>query len=450
MGEASHEFKESRPPQSGRRTFGYALANTAVASLTVNFLWFAVMFWVYLETQSILVTGILSGAYMLLFAMCSMWFGSIVDRFRKISVMRVSAWCSLAAFSIATAMYYAVPEEALLDLKGPWLWLFALIVLAGSAMIIIRSLALSKLVTLLIPVERHANANGLIGTVQGFTMVVTSMLSGISIGQLGMGATLLIASGLTIPTLVHLYFLRIDEPVIVRDPHRRVIDFRGGMIATLAVPGLLGLVLFSAFFSLSSGLYSALLDPYGLTLFPVEAWGVLHGLTGTGFILGGALIAKFGLGGNPVRTMLLAVALFGIVGAVLALREWAWLFIGGIWILMLLMPAVEAAQQTVVQRLVPFEQQGRVFGLALTFQAAAAPIIAFLIAPMAEFWIVPYIDSPEGKDGWGGLLGEGDARGVAFIYFWAGILIAVTALAALGTRPYRRLVTSFAGADEAR
>ena len=50
------------------------------------------------------------------------------------------------------------------------------------------------------------------------------------------------------------------------------------------------------------------MDPYGLTLFSVEAWGTVFGVAATGFIVGGVLIARFGLGRNPIRTMLLVVA----------------------------------------------------------------------------------------------------------------------------------------------
>ena len=63
------------------RTFVQVLVNTAVANVTTSFLWFALTFWVYLETRSVLATGIIGGAYMLLVALFGMVFGSIVDRF---------------------------------------------------------------------------------------------------------------------------------------------------------------------------------------------------------------------------------------------------------------------------------------------------------------------------------------------------------------------------------
>ncbi len=449
MNAAPQASPASAPPPGGWRTFVHVLVNTGIAGLTTNFLWFAVVFWVYLETRSILATGILGGAYMILLALCSMWFGSLVDRYRKRRVMLASAWFSMAAFVIGTAIFFVVPAESLLALDRPWFWIFTVVLLAGCVVELLRGLALSTTVTLLVPPERHANANGLVGTVQGLSFIVTSVFSGISIGMLGMGATMIIAVVATALPIVHLLMLRIPEREIAHDPNRSAVDFRGGMIAILAVPGLLGLIMFTTFNNFASGVYMALLDPYGLTMFPVEIWGIVFGLAGTGFIVGGAVVAKWGLGANPVRTMLVLVAVLGVIGSVVAIREWAWLFIAGIWLFMLLMPAIEAAEQTVIQRVVPFEKQGRVFGLAMTFEAAAAPITSLLIAPIAEFWIVPYMRDGEGEQSWKWLLGEGESRGIALIFLWAGIVTTVIALLALLTPTYRRLSRSYADADPA-
>ncbi len=194
------------------------MLNTAVAGLTTNFIWFAVIFWIYLETRSILAVGVLSGTYMLLFAACSMWFGSLVDRYRKRRVMLVSAWCSLIAFFIGCVIFFSVPGETLLNLGGPWFWVFILVLLAGCVVELLRSLALSTTVTLLVPEPKHANANGLVGTVQGLSFIVTSVFSGISIGFLGMGMTMLIALVLTAVPIVHLHLLKIPEPEIAHDP----------------------------------------------------------------------------------------------------------------------------------------------------------------------------------------------------------------------------------------
>ncbi|MRG59137.1 MFS transporter [Agromyces sp. CFH 90414] len=432
------------------RTFLQVLVNTALANVTTSFLWFALTFWVYLETRSVLATGIIGGAYMLLIAFFAMLFGSIVDRHRKLQVMIFSSLVTLGSFIIAGVLYLLQPESALVDLGGPWFWAFSGIILFGSVVEHMRNIALSTTVTLLVPEERHANANGMVGTVQGIAFIVTSVFSGLAIGLLGMGWTLVIAIALTLVALVHLFFLKVPEeqPVPAEGERASNLDFRGSVRAVRAAPGLFALIIFSTFNNLIGGVYMALMDPYGLTLFPVEAWGVVLGVTATGFIIGGLVIAKFGLGANPIRTMLLVVIAMGALGALFTIREWWWLYALGIWAYMCLIPAVEASEQTVIQKVVPFRRQGRVFGLAAAVESAAAPVTAFLIAPIAEFWIIPYLDTDAGRQAWGWVLGEGEARGIALVFLFSGIAMIVLALLAFTTRSYRVLSAEYAGNEE--
>ena len=435
-------------PEGGMRTFLGLLVNTAVANITTSFLWFALTFWVYLETRSVLATGIIGGAYMLLLAVFGMIFGTIVDRHRKHRVMIFSAVATVIAFGAAGGLYLAFPESTLLDLGGPWFWLFTGIILAGAVVENLRNIALSTTVTLLVPTERHANANGLVGTVQGIAFLVTSIFSGLAIGLLGMGWSIAIALVFTVAALVHLLILRVPEDEPEAAPDAKFVDVRGAAAAIRAVPGLFALILFATFNNLIGGVYMALMDPYGLTLFPVEWWGAVLALSSTGFLIGGGIVAARGLGRNPIRTMLLLVALMGLLGAVFTVREWAWLYVVGIWAYMTLIPPVEAAEQTVIQKVVPFESQGRVFGAAATFEAGAAPITAFLIAPIAEFWIIPYMESDAGHDAWGWLLGEGQARGIALVFLFSGIFMIAFALLAFTTKSYRILSAEYADAPE--
>ncbi|MEU1971636.1 MFS transporter [Microbacterium sp. NPDC019599] len=432
------------------RVFVQVLVNTAVANITTSFLWFALTFWAYLETKSVLATGVIGGVYMLLIALFGMLFGTVVDRHRKHRVMVFSALFTMAAFLVAGALWVALGEPALIDLGRPWFWVFSAIILLGAVVENLRSIALSTTVTLLVPVDRHANANGLVGTVQGMAFMVTSIFSGLAIGFLGMGWTLFIALVLTAAALVHLLFIRIPEAEPAAGAEKMpLIDLRGSVRAVAAVSGLFALILFSTLNNLIGGVYMALMDPYGLTLFPVEWWGVILGITATGFIIGGALIAKFGLGRNPIRTMLLFVIVMGLLGSLFTIREWWWLYALGIWLYMCLIPVVEASEQTVIQKVVPYETQGRVFGFAQAFEASAAPVTAFVIAPLAQFWIIPYMNSDEGQQTWGWLLGEGEARGIALVFLVSGLVMVVLALLAFTTKAYRTLSAEYeAGAPD--
>jgi len=434
-----------RTPAERSRTFAGILVNTALANITTSYLWFALTFWLYLETRNVIATGVVGGAYMLLIALSSISFGTFVDRYRKLAVMRFAAGFTLVMFVLSGVMFLLTPAASLLDLGQPWFWVFTLIILIGAVVENLRNIALSTTVTILIEPERRANANGLVGMVQGLMFIVTSLLSGLSVGLLGMGWTIAVALVLTALAAAHLLTLRMPEEVraAATDAHGGF-DLRGSLAAVLAISGLFALIVFSTFNNFIGGVYMALMDPYGLEMFSVEMWGAVFAFGCTGFLVGGALIGKFGLGANPLRTLLIAVAAMGVLGAVFTLREWAWLYILGIWLYLVLVPFVEAAEQTVIQRVVPLERQGRVFGFAMAFESAAAPVTAFVIAPIAQFWIIPYARSAEGAAVLAPLLGEGTSRGIALVFLAAGIIMIAAALLAFLTPVYRRVSASYA------
>jgi MFS transporter, DHA3 family, multidrug efflux protein len=58
----------------------------------------------------------------------------------------------------------------------------------------------------------------------------------------------------------------------------------------------------------------------------------------------------------------------------------------GFMIYTVLIPVVEAAEQTVLQKVVPFAEQGRVFGFAQSLETVASPVSTFLIGPLAQSW----------------------------------------------------------------
>lgn len=435
--------------RAGMRTFIGVLVNTAVANVTTSFLWFALTFWAYLETESVLATGIIGGAYMLLLAVFAIPFGALVDRHRKHRVMAVSTAVTFVAFTVAGSMFLVFPADTMSDMGAPWFWIFSGVVLFGAVIENLRNIAMSTTVTLLVPTEKHANANGLVGTVQGIAFAVTSVFSGLAIAVVGMGGTVLIAIIFTLLSLAHLAILRIPEAKPQQaDGSAHRVDLRASVATIRSIPGLFPLLFFATFNNLIGGVYMALMDPYGLILFPVEWWGAVLAFSATGFMIGGAVIAMKGLGRNPIRTMLVGVVIMGALGALFTVREWAWLYVLGMWLYMMLIPAIEAAEQTVIQKVVPFERQGRVFGFAQAIESAAAPVTSFLIAPIAQFWVIPFMDSADGQRALGWLLGEGEARGIALIFIIAGLVMVIAALAAFSTRSYRQLSESYAGQTE--
>lgn len=428
------------------KKFYNVLINTLIANVTTSFLWFALTFWAYLETKSVLATAIIGGAYMLLVAIFSMVFGTIVDHNKKKRVMLLSSLITLITYIIASLIFITVGEAQLTNFATWGFWAFAGIILLGSVVENMRNIALSTTVTLLVPKDDRAKANGMVGATQGISFLVTSVFSGLAIAFLGIGWTLAIAIVLTAVAFIHLLFVPIPEDEILHDPELagKKIDIKGSIAAIRTVPGLMSLIFFSTFNNLIGGVYMALMDPYGLTLFPVQIWGIVLGITSLGFIVGGGIVAKKGLGKNPLRTLLIVNLAIGALGMFFTIREFWLLYVVGIFIFMTLIPAAEAAEQTIIQRVVPFKRQGRVFGFAQSIEAAASPITAFLIGPIAQFGLIPYMASDAGKAQFGWLLGDGEARGIALVFLIAGFIGIVITLLAFGSKAYKTLSAYYA------
>jgi DHA3 family multidrug efflux protein-like MFS transporter len=422
------------------RSFYGVLVNTLIANVTTSFLWFALTFWVYLETRSVLATAIIGGAFMLMVAVAGVPFGTWVDRWRKKRVMVVATTVTAVAYAAAFVFFLLVPTSELLVIGSPAFWCFVLLILCGAIVESARGIALSTCVTLLVPEEKRANMNGLVGMVSGLGFAITSVFSGLAVGQLGMMWTMAIAVVLTVVSLLHLLTVSIPEPEVLHtDDVPKAVDFAGAYRAVIAVPGLSGLVLFAALNNLLGGVFLALMDPYGLNLVSVEVWGILWGVLSFGFMIGAGWVAKMGLGARPLRVLLLANVVMWSIGIGFTIRENIWLTAVGILGYMAMIPVAEAAEQTVLQKVVPYEKQGRVFGLAQSVEMAAAPVSSFLIGPVAQFWLIPYAASDAGRVALEPLLGEGQARGIALVFVLAGVFGLILTGGAFLTRSYRLL-----------
>ena len=436
-----------------QRTFAHLLVSTLTVSV-VNFtVWFAVTFWVFVETGSVMATGLIAGIFLAATSLTGIWFGSIVDRFGKKAVLQVSAAVSLVFYAVCLAFHEAAPAESFRDPASPLLWSFVVALLLGVITGNLRTIALPTLVTLLVPAGVRDRANGLAGTATGVSFLVTSVLSGLLVAYDGMRSVLVLAVVVLAGALVHLWRVPVPGARPVPATHgtgQSGIDLRGTLRVVRSVPGLPALIVFTCLNNLLGGVFMALMDPYGLSMVSVQAWGLLWGALSAGVIVGGLVVARTGLGARPVRTLLLVNATLWATTMLFPLQASIVLLTAGMAVFMLLMPFAEAAEQTVLQRVVPYERQGRVFGFAQSVEQAASPLTAFLLAPLTELFVVPFMsDGGAGARAVGSWFGTGTDRAIALVFVITGAVGLVATLAALASRPYRRLSTAFLAAGDA-
>lgn len=422
------------------KTFYQVLANNIVASITNFTVWSALVYFVYLETHSVFATSIISGIYLATVAVSGFWLGSLVDHYKKKSMMYLSSFISLAIYVIGLVIYLATPISEFQRIDSLVLWIFVPLILMGVIAGNLRNIVIPTLVTMLVPEDKRDKANGLSGTAGGIAFLIVSVISGILIGFWGMQWVLILAILFTLAPILHLFFVSIPEKSIVHTEHGAPkIDIKGTIAAIKAVPGLLALIIFTTFNNFLGGVFMSLMDAYGLSLVSVQVWGFIWGLVSVAFIVGGLVIAKWGLGKNPVRTLFLTnLAAWGIA-SVFTLQSNIYLLTVCMFLYLIIMPYIEASEQTIVQKVVPAERQGRVFGFAQSVEQAASPLTAFAIGPLAQFFFIPFMTTGAGVDLIGNWFGNGADRGIALIFTLAGIIGFIITFLATRSGAYRAL-----------
>lgn len=419
------------------KTFYQILANTLLTNVTNMTVWFALIFFIYLETKSVTATSIVSGIYLVVVAVSGIWFGSIVDHNKKKNVMLLSGFVSLFIYSIGLVVYLNVPAETWKNAASPTLWIFVPLLLLGVIAGNLRGIALPTLVTILIPEDSRDRANGLVGTTTGVIFLITSAISGFLVAHSGMYLVLIPAVIVMALSIAHLFFTEIPEKEIVHlEGQPPKVDLRGTFAVVLTIPGLLALIFFSTFNNFLGGVFMGLMDAYGLSLVSVQVWGVLWAVLSCGFIVGGLLIAKFGLGKNPLFALFAANIVIWIISSVFTIQPSIVLLSIGMFIYISVVPFIEAAEHTIIQKVVPLERQGRVFGFAQSVEMSASPLTTFMIGPVTELIFIPFMTIGAGVDLIGGWFGTGADRGIALVFTLTGIIGLIVTLIAMNTKYY--------------
>ena len=101
----------------------------------------------------------------------------------------------MVIYIIGFVIYLSIPAETWKDPTSVVLWVLVLLLLFGVIAGNIRSIAVPTLVTILIPEDDHAKANGLTGTAFGISFLICSAISGLLVGAGGMYYVLMLGIG---------------------------------------------------------------------------------------------------------------------------------------------------------------------------------------------------------------------------------------------------------------
>jgi MFS transporter, DHA3 family, multidrug efflux protein len=176
----------------GMRTFYEVVANTLVATVTTIIAWFAITFWAYLQTNSVIVTTVLGLMYLGGNVLTGLLFGTLVDRYNKKTLMLVADAVTICLFAASFLLYINTPPEEFTNVNSVRLWVLISLVFIGIIIPNIRSIVQMTLVPVLVPAESLDRANGLTGMITGTSFLIGSLFSGFLVAQSGMYWALLL------------------------------------------------------------------------------------------------------------------------------------------------------------------------------------------------------------------------------------------------------------------
>lgn len=416
-----------------------------VVGVTNNFVWFALTFWIYLETMTVISTSVVAGIFLVATTSTGFWLGSLVDHYRKKHVMIASTLTTLVLYCAGLAFFTANPASSFSQIQFAELWIFVLLLMTGVIAGNIYNIAVPTLITVLVDASHRDRANGIYGTVSGIGFAIVSVASGFSLAMLGMNGVLYIAIIGTLCALALAATLPIRETRIIHtsEHQQKKIDIKGTLRVVRSIPGLMALILFGTINNFLGGAFMALMDAYGLSLVSVQVWGLLWGFLSLGFIAGGLIVAKFGLGATPLRRLFRANIIMWSVTIFFTIQPSIALLVSGVLVWITLMPSIEATEQTIIQKVVPPERQGRVFGFSQSVEQAASPLMAFFIGPLAHYTTIPFMTTGAGAVLIGEWYGTGVGRGIGLIFSIIGICGLIVTLCAMKTPSYKLLAERY-------
>ncbi len=422
--------------------FNHILVNTLVATVTNLFVWFALTFWVFLETHSILATSLIAGIFAILNSFTAFFFGAIVDHNKKKIVMLLSSSLSLFLYVLGFFIFHAAPDGALADPSSVYLWAFIVVMMVGSIIGNMRTIALTTFVSIFFSDDERPQVNGLVGTVQGISFVSTSVLSGLAIAYLGMGIAVLCALVTTLFVVLHISTLRFGSKDVIyakKEKGTGIVDVQGTLDLLRETPGIISLILFTSFNNFLGGVFMALMDSYALSNMSVDKWGISLAILSTGFIMGGLVTAKYGLGKSPIKTLFRVNAIAWTTAMLFTIPNITVVFLVGIFVWMIFGPIAEAAESTILQKIIPIERHGRTIGFAQTVEQMASPLTAFLIGPLTHFFFIPFMTTGAGATTIGPWFGTGEVRAMALVFTLTGLIGLCTSFIAMHSRSAKRI-----------
>jgi DHA3 family macrolide efflux protein-like MFS transporter len=323
------------------------------------------------------------------------------------------------------------------------LWHLYVVVLIQSVFGIFQGPAFQASVTMLVPDEQRDRANAiqqLTGPMSGIIAPVLAGLLFVEIGAAGVMGIDLFTFAVAVIVVLLVSIPRPEQTAEGRAMQGTIwkeaaVGFRYLASRQILFLGTLYVALVN--FLLSAAM--VLDTPYILTITGSEAaLGTLMGVMSAGGIVGGVVMSIWGGTRPRMHTIMPGIILSGVFLALYGIsRSPVTMGIVLFW-LMVPIPMVNAAFQSLLQLKIPPDLQGRVFAALNQMSMLLMPLAYLAAGPLADRVFEPAV----GKSGWGTvapLVGNRAGSGIGLIMLLCGSLVALVSVVTYAVPAYRHM-----------
>ncbi len=392
---------------------------------------FALAVWAYETTGSTTQMALISAFIVLPTVLLSPIAGAYVDRWdRRHALILSDAGAGLSTLAIV-----------LLLLSGHLqIWHIYLAVCASSIFGAFRWPALSASTTQLVPKKQFGRANGLLQVVQAGQVVISPVLAGVLMGRIQLQGVVLIDVVSFTFALVTLSLVRIPK----LEQTAAGLAGKGSILHEMVYgwtyirerAGLLALLVFAFSVSLFIDMASLLIVPLMLVMSSAAVLGTTLSIGGIGFLAGGAIMTAWGGPKRPIDGVLGFPILAGVFLTLIGLQSTIAAITLCLFGVLACLPLFYACNQTLWQRKVAPDVQGRVFAIRRVIILSSRLVASVAVGPLADRVFEPLlrVDGPLSASV-GTIVGVGPGRGISLLFIVLGLLVAgISTAAALSPR----------------
>ena len=421
---------------AGMKGFTVVWVGQVVSLLGTAMSNFALTIWAYEITGKATALALVGFFFLTPMVVLSPIAGAIVDRSNRKLMMMLS---DLAA-GLTTVLILILYTSGNLQI-----WhLYVTAAISGSFQTF-QWPAFSAAITMMIPKEQYARANGMMDLAGSASGIFAPVLAGALLAYIGLTGILLIDIVSFVVAIGALLVVKIPQPEVTEEGK----EGQGSIWKESAYgfryifdrPSLLGLQLVFLALNLTLTIAIAVFAPMILarTNSNEVIFGSVQSVGAIGGVVGGALMGAWGGPKRRVHGVLVGMIFSGLLGfTLMGLGRGLLIWAVASFFSQFFIPIVNGSNQAIWQAKVAPDVQGRVFATRRLIAWLVTPLARLAAGPLADFVFEPAMMPSGGlADTFGWLVGTGPGAGMGLMFILMGVLGALSGLGGYAFRVIR-------------